>query len=379
MLVVMSVLERKVVPIRLSVLTGFPCPCLVRFGLFTIRLAISRSLYAGDPQKKSIASSFDGVRFVNQAPTEHVKFSEVLRWILSREGGSWRWIQSPPGPPPPERVTDGRMRVTFVNHATLLLQQDGINVLTDPIWSERASPLSWVGPRRFRPPGLRFEDLPPIDVVVISHSHYDHMDLATLQRLHAAHRPHFFVGRGNKALLESAGIDRVEEFDWWDEREVAPGVTVIGTPAQHFSGRSPFDRDKTLWMGWAIRGSSGVAYFAGDTGWGPHFLQVRERLGPPRLALLPIGAYLPQFFMSRIHISPEEAVYAHQALDAGVSVGMHFGTFDLADDGQFDPPTKLRAALERASVEKESFWILEFGEGRDVPPRQTALGEIPAP
>jgi L-ascorbate metabolism protein UlaG (beta-lactamase superfamily) len=257
--------------------------------------------------------------------------------------------------------------VTLVNHATLLVQQDGLNILTDPVWSDRVSPVGWAGPRRYRSAGLRFEDLPPIDAVVVSHNHYDHLDLPTLKRLHAEHRPRFFVGLGNKALLEGEGIDRVEELDWWGDRELAPGVAVTSAPAQHFSARGLCDRDATLWTSWLVRGPSGMTYFAGDTGFGPHFQQVRERYGSPRAALLPIGAYLPRWFMRFVHISPDEAVEAHRVLGAGTSIAMHYGTFALADDGQFEAPRALRAALENSNVQEDRFWLLEFGHGREVP------------
>ncbi len=257
------------------------------------------------------------------------------------------------------------MRVTFVNHATVLIQQDGVNVLTDPIWSERASPFPFAGPRRVRPPGIRLEDLPPIDAVVISHNHYDHMDVATLKRLRERFtRMRIFAGLGNRAFLESKGLDRVEELDWWQSATVG-GVEIIGVPTRHFSNRGLCDRNTTLWLGYVVRGPAGMAYFAGDTGFGGHFAAVRERLGPVRLALLPIGAYKPEWFMAPVHVSPAEAVEAHLALGAKTSVGMHFGTFILADDGETEPVE----ALERAKKERgvDAFWVLGFGEGRNVP------------
>jgi L-ascorbate metabolism protein UlaG (beta-lactamase superfamily) len=224
--------------------------------------------------------------------------------------------------------------------------------------------VEFAGPQRVRPAGIRFEDLPPIHAVVVSHNHYDHLDMPTLSRLHAAHHPRFFVGLGNQALLEAAGIDRVTELDWWEQAALDGELAVHSVPAQHFSQRGLCDRNATLWMGYVLRGPAGVVYFAGDTGMGPHFAQIRQRFGEPRLALLPIGAYLPRWFMHPIHLSPADAVEAHHLLGAKRSVAIHFGTFALADDAQTQPVDELRLALERAPFDPEDFWVLGFGEGR---------------
>jgi L-ascorbate metabolism protein UlaG (beta-lactamase superfamily) len=314
--------------------------------------------------------SFDGARFHNPMCVKPASFTDLVRWQLRREPGPWRaWIDAPPGPPPPRRVARGGLRVTFVNHATVLVQIDGLNLLTDPIWSERASPVSWIGPRRARPPGLRFEDLPPIDVVLVSHNHYDHLDLPTLLRLARRHRPHVIVGLGNAALLEQKGIRFVTELDWWQSVSVDRETRVHFVPAQHFSARGLCDRDAALWGGFVIQGASGRVYVAGDTGFGPHFAQIGERLGPMRLALLPIGASRPRWFMASMHISPAEAVRAHQLLRAATSVATHFGTFRLGDDGQDEPAVELVKARRAAGVSADRFWVLGFGEGRDVPPQ----------
>jgi L-ascorbate metabolism protein UlaG (beta-lactamase superfamily) len=261
----------------------------------------------------------------------------------------------------------GQMRVTFVNHSTVLVQMDGINVLTDPIWSERCSPVSFAGPRRVVAPGLCFEQLPPIDVVLVSHNHYDHLDLPTLRRLADERRPRIFVPLGNRGTLDRAGVDGSEELGWWRSANVRDGVEVYAVPAQHFSGRGLFDRDRGLWAGFVVTGPAGAMYFAGDTGFGPQFGQIRERFGPPRLALLPIGAYRPEWFMSRVHMSPDEALRAHEILDAGTSVGIHFGTFRLADDGQDEPAERIEELLRKGEQPPPLFWVLGFGESRDVP------------
>jgi L-ascorbate metabolism protein UlaG (beta-lactamase superfamily) len=303
-----------------------------------------------------------GRRFRNLVPTEHGSF---WKWQLTRERGFWReWVDDVPGEAPPARVGGGRVRVTFVNHATMLVQFDGINILTDPIWSMRCSPFAGLGPKRHRPPGIRFRDLPPIDVVLVSHNHYDHLDLPTLHALRKRHRPRFVLPLGNDLLLRRHGIRNVTALSWWQSTALANGIDVTLVPAQHFCARGLSDRDASLWGGFVIRAPSGNVYFAGDTGWGPHFAMIAERFAPLRLAMLPIGAYLPRWFMQPVHVSPEEAVEAHKILGAQTSVAMHYGTFNLGDDGELQPLDDLRAALEANSV--TNFLTLAHGEGRDV-------------
>jgi L-ascorbate metabolism protein UlaG (beta-lactamase superfamily) len=314
---------------------------------------------------------FDGERFVTpKAPSRPGRFGELgglsdfLSWQRTRQPGPWRaYRDEPPGPRPPAAVARGALRVTFINHATTLLQLDGVNVLTDPIYSARASPVSFAGPHRVRPPGVRFEDLPRIDAVVLSHNHYDHLDVATLKRIAATWpKVRFFAGLGNRAFLEAQGLADVVELDWWDARELG-GVTVRSVPNQHFSNRGLFDGDGTLWTAWVLEGAGGRAYFGGDTGYGPHFAEVSQRLGPMRLAVLPIGAYRPEWFMGVIHMSPAEAVQAARDLRASLAVPMHYGTFPLADDGEDEPLEALRAALAETPA---PFAVLDFGQGRDV-------------
>jgi L-ascorbate metabolism protein UlaG (beta-lactamase superfamily) len=314
-----------------------------------------------------VTDHFDGTTFENQVPFEHGTIGNVLEFLTTREPGPWpEWVSAPPGKAPPERVLFGEVRVTFVGHATMLLQVDGVNVLTDPIWSSRSSPVGFAGSHRVRAPGLRFADLPPIDAVIISHNHYDHLDLPTLRRLRDAHAPAFVVPLGNKKLLAANGIHRTVELDWWEMTQVGR-LRVHAVPAQHFSARGICDRNKVLWAGYVLDGSGGPVYFAGDTGWGPHFAQVRKKFGRPRLAVLPIGAYLPRWFMKPIHIDPAEAAKAHQVLGAHTSVGMHFDTFALADEAAGQAPKDLRKAAATLGISKDRFWVLGFGEGRVVP------------
>jgi len=306
--------------------------------------------------------------FRNQTPTGSGRFRDFVKWMRTREPGPWRkWTEIPPSADPPHRVGSGAMRVTFVNHSTVLVQMDGLNVLTDPIWSKRASPVSFAGPKRVHSPGLTWEQLPPIDVALVSHNHYDHLDVATLDRLASEHRPRIFVPLANRAMLVRRGARNVHELDWWESAGVREGIRVTAVPAQHFSGRGFFDRNRALWSGFVVSGPAGAMYFAGDTGFGPHFREIRERLGPPRLALLPIGAYRPEWFMSPVHMSPDEALDAHDVLGAEVSAGIHFGTFRLADDGEQEPSARIEALRQSRSASPPRFWVLGPGEGRDVP------------
>ena len=323
---------------------------------------------AGPHYEGPVTDHFDGERFHNLEAEESPGFVDFVRWRLTRELGPWRErYEAAPGAPPPERVDGGALRVTFVNHATTLVQMDGLNLLTDPIYAERASPFGWVGPERVRPPGIRFDDLPPIDVVVVSHNHYDHLDLETLRRLAARDAPTILVGLGVDRLLAEEGISGAVPLDWWQEQPIGEGTRVTCVPVHHFSARGLTDRNATLWSGWAWSGASGTVYFAGDTGWGPHFAQARERLGPIRLALLPVGAYRPRWFMRVMHISPREAIEAHLALEAGTSVPIHWGTFPLGDDGEREPVEVLTEALAEAGIDPARFPVLDLGEALDVP------------
>jgi L-ascorbate metabolism protein UlaG (beta-lactamase superfamily) len=304
-------------------------------------------------------------RFFNPGVVDH-NFRTALRWMTHRNIGPWRrWIESTPGPAPPALVDGGDLRATFVNHATVLLQVGGINILTDPVWSRRVSPVQFAGPARHRAPGIRFEDLPAIHVLLISHNHYDHFDVPTLKRIAVAHRPAVFCPLGLEAPLRRLGFRDVHELDWWESRPGA-GTHVHCVQAQHFSARTPFDRNRTLWCGWLLETDHGNIYFAGDTGFGGFFASIRDRFPSIRLALLPIGAFEPEWFMGPVHMSPEQAVEARGILGAATAIGIHFGTFSLADDGETAPTDRLHRALEQRE-DGDRFWTLREGEGRLVP------------
>ncbi len=326
-----------------------------------------------NPAKTS--DHFNGRKFHNLPPRSHGLLA-LLRWLFNRQRGSWKETrQFNYGPRPPARVpipgdAPDALRITFVNHSTFLIQCFGVNLLTDPIWSERASPVEFAGPRRMHPPGIRFQDLPKIDVVLLSHDHYDHFDVPTLRSLHKEHSPAFYTGLGNVRRLHHIGIHNAVELDWWDSAEIAGGLRLVCTPAQHFSGRTPFDRDTTLWCSFMIEppdgySDSGAIYFAADTGFGPHFKQIAERFPDIRASIIPIGAYRPEWFMGEVHCSPSEALEAHRILHSPYSVGCHFGTFPLADDGEAEPREQIEAALKARPIEGE-FVIPRFGEGLEV-------------
>lgn len=292
----------------------------------------------------------------------------TLPFFLRRAAGT---LSNAPVPAPPVVANDGAFlrenalgsvpTVTWVGHSTLLVQMGHVTFLTDPTWSRTASPVP-IGPRRFVEPGLRMEDLPHVDFAVVSHNHYDHMDLATLERL-AERGTRIFVPLGNAKTLRSAGIRNVEELDWWDRRTVE-GVEVHCVPARHWSRRGLFDGDDALWSGWVVVAPDRRFYFAGDTGMFPGFAEIGERLGPFDLAAVPIGAYEPQAMMKPAHLNPEEAIEAALALRAQKSLAVHYGTFDLSDEPIDEPPRRYRAASDAAGRGEDADWLLAIGQTR---------------
>ena len=310
---------------------------------------------------RTFLKHFDGRRFYNPDAQQAPGLLKALQWKLtSRPEPSPSFIDDVHQSVPPRRVEGSALRATLVNHSSVLLQQRGYNILTDPIWSERASPVSWAGPRRRRKPGVRLEDLPPVDAVLISHNHYDHLDLPTLQRLAARGDSTFVVPARGAQLLHANKIGPVHELDWGQSLSI-PGFTVHCVPALHFSSRRIYDRNKTLWCGYVVEWQERIVYFAGDTAFGDHFAQIREEFGSPHLALLPIGAYEPRWFMEPLHMGPDEAVRAHEILGARTSIAIHHGTFQLADDGLDTPKTLI------ARAPRNSFLTLANGEFAELP------------
>ena len=297
-------------------------------------------------------------------------FGDVLRWMLVH-----RTTRPRPRDPDPTafirrvqptfhlaRAPAEVLTATWVGHSSVLLQLGGLNILTDPVWSTRASPVSFAGPRRWVPPAIDFAALPPIDIVLQSHNHYDHLDDRTVRRLALAQPDaEWLVPLGLAPFVEHRGVRRVTELDWWQEQQVG-AVNTACTPAQHFSGRGFGDRGATLWCGWALAAAQGQrVFFAGDTGFHPEFASIAERYGPFDLALLPIGAYEPRWFMRAIHMNPEEAVEACRALGARVMIPIHWGTFKLTDEAMDEPPLRARAAWHQAGLPADGYRQLAHG------------------
>lgn len=302
-------------------------------------------------------------------------FFDLLRWrwnrLFSNQEPKPDRYQLNVIPPefvnPPPRIYGGML--TWVGHATFLIQMENKNILTDPVWSDRIGPFgNRVGPNRYTPPGIPWEKLPPIDIVILSHNHYDHMDRETIERLDKDFKPVFFVPLENKKILDGWGIQRVVELDWWDEYEI-DGFRIVCTPAQHFSQRWLNDHNESLWASWIIEGEDHTIYFAGDTGYFPGFKKIGERNRQIDVALMPIGAYEPRWFMKHVHVNPAEALQAYLDLNARYFTAMHWGTFDQADELLDQPPKDLMAAVDSLRIDPDLIWVFAFGESRAIPPR----------
>lgn len=312
-----------------------------------------------------ISDHYDGSRFFNPwKPDMDKGFGTLLKWQFTAEKKSWPAHRPVIHKPQLKHPLDSQQwALSFVNHSTYLIQSQKHNILTDPVWSERASPVSFAGPKRIHEPGIDFETLPQIHVVLLSHNHYDHLDLRTLKKLYERFKPLILVPLGDKKLLESEGIRNVKEMDWWESTKI-DDLEIHFTPAQHWSSRGLFDRRKSLWGSYFLKDPQKTLYFGGDTGFGPHFLEIHKRFGAPKLALLPIGAYEPRWFMKEAHMNPNDAVNAHKVLCAEFSAALHFGTFQLTDEGIDDPKQDLEFALDSNSLPKSTFWVPEPGQTR---------------
>jgi L-ascorbate metabolism protein UlaG (beta-lactamase superfamily) len=317
-----------------------------------------------------VSDHFDGERFFDPRGVPPRSRSDLLRWfVASRWRGTrakWPdWAPSPFTDRPPQRVDGTAWRIGYVGHASWLIQAAGLNILLDPVWSQRASPLRFAGPKRVNDPGIAFADLPPIDAVLVSHGHYDHLDLATLSQLAAAHRARVITPLGNDVIMRNH--DRAiaaEGYDWGDRVGIGDGVAVTLVATKHWSARSLFDRNMSLWASFVIETPSGRIYFVADSGYGDgrHFRDVRERHGPIRLAILPIGAYEPRWFMREQHMNPAESVQAFIDCGAGLALGHHWGTFQLTDEAIDAPPAALTEALSAAGIPPKRFRTLRPGE-----------------
>lgn len=335
----------------------FMLALLISF-LVVIYFVFPKSAYKGP-----VSDHFDGSRFHNIPPDTRT-FLDFFRWMLNRKPIPWPKKREITPAYPSARIFN-ELKVTFVNHATVLIQWDGFNILTDPIWAERCSPLSWFGPKRVHRPGIEFDHLPPIDLILLTHNHYDHMDLPTLKKINARNNPTIVTGLGNVPLLKRNNMERVFELDWWQEYRHS-SLLITYVPAMHFAARGIFDRNKTLWGGFIVKNESGTIYFAGDTGYGEFFKEISKRFGPIDLSILPIGTYEPRWFMKPAHMSPKDAIKAHQELNSKKSLAIHFGTFHLSDEGIDEPANLLRKEMAKSDLFLDDFLVLNPGEARKI-------------
>jgi L-ascorbate metabolism protein UlaG (beta-lactamase superfamily) len=333
--------------------------------VFESRAAFAASVEDDEVYRSRYEDTIFGRRFYNVEFIKHHNAWDMVKWGLTGKREKWpEWVNIEPGETPPERVEKG-IRYTVVNHATVLIQVNGINILTDPIWSVRASMLSCIGPKRAVPPGITFDQLPPIDVVLISHNHYDHMDIPTLERLVKRDNPLVVTGLGNQQILQRYGIKNVQELDWW-KGFTRGGIEFCFTPARHFSRRGATDYNLSLWGSFIIRTPSGVICFIGDSGYGSFIKEIRRRFGPVDLAFIPIGAYEPAWMMETVHLTPEQAWQVHDELGSRLSVAIHFGTFQLTDEGINEPVERLGKVIMQNGKASGKFVVPTFGKSMDT-------------
>jgi L-ascorbate metabolism protein UlaG (beta-lactamase superfamily) len=315
-----------------------------------------------------VSDHFDGTRFFDPDGSPPKSLGEVLRWQFGpdRQRQPWpEWVPSPYADTPPPRITGDKVRLSFVGHASWLIQTSGLNILIDPVWSDRASPFTFAGPKRHNAPGIAFDSLPPVDIALVSHGHYDHLDVATLSKLAARFSPRVITPLGNDATMRSAdNAIRAEAFDWHYRIELGNGVAVTLVPTRHWSARGLFDRNKSLWASFVLETPAGKLYIVCDSGYGDgkHFRRVAEAHGPLRLAILPIGAYEPRWFMQDQHMNPADAVKALADCGAAQALAHHHGTFHLTDEAIDAPVTALGEALEAAKIPRQRFVALKPGQ-----------------
>jgi L-ascorbate metabolism protein UlaG (beta-lactamase superfamily) len=312
-----------------------------------------------------VSDHFNGERFFNPGGRSPKGLDQVLRLYALETWTKWPpTFPSPFKDKPPARVTGSAARLAFIGHASWLIQSGGLNILIDPHWSPRASPVSFAGPRRLNDPGIAFDDLPKIDIVLVTHNHYDHMDVPTIARLWSRDRPRVITPLGNDTILKRDIPDLdVTAVDWGDHVALSPDVAVTAEPTQHWSARGSRDRMHALWASFVVTTPAGKIYAVGDTGFddGSTFRHVAARHPGIRVALLPIGAYEPRWFMSSQHINPEESVAAFRLCGAQMALGHHWGTFQLTTEAHDAPPAALAAALQAQGIAPERFRAMQPG------------------
>lgn len=317
-----------------------------------------------------VSDHFDGRRFYDPISERKSGLFDFLKWQLNREKHYWPEKKLPDSYSiPPKRVFGNDLLITNVGHVTYLIQTEGLNILTDPVWSNRASPVSFAGPKRIISPGIKFEDLPPIDIVLVSHNHYDHLDLNTLHKLWLKHKPQIITPLGNDTIIKSIDPSIVAEaYDWGDEVKINDNIRINLDPMQHWSARGIFDRNKALWAAFTIQTPGGNIYFVGDSGYGngSHFKAAKAKYGSFRLALLPIGAYNPRWFMSYAHMDPKEAVLAYIDLGKPTFIPGHYDVFKLTDEPYGEALGLLKDAAKKHNAD-DNIKPLKVGEQYSVP------------
>ncbi|MFL5044530.1 MAG: MBL fold metallo-hydrolase [Xanthobacteraceae bacterium] len=345
---------------RRRLITGLSAMAAAAGGLASVRAAHAR-YYEG-----ALSDHFDGLRFVDPHGMAPKGIPDLLRWWTARGRITWSdWVPSPYADEPPARVDGRALRMSFIGHASLLVQTAGLNILIDPVWSDRVSPIDFVGPKRVNAPGIAFDALPKIDVVLISHNHYDHLDMATLSRLVATHRPRIITPLGNDTVMRAQDpAIAAEAYDWGDRVALGNGVEVTLAPMRHWSARGVLDRNKALWAAFIIATPAGRIYHVADSGYGDgfRFREASALYGPFRLAILPIGAYEPRWFMRDQHMNPEESVKAFADCGAELGLAHHHGTFQLTDEAIEAPIEALAATLAHSGIAAERFRTLKPGQ-----------------
>ncbi|PJZ25691.1 MBL fold metallo-hydrolase [Leptospira hartskeerlii] len=304
----------------------------------------------------------NGKRFYNPTQFEENGIWRTLKLLATIDFEEWpKKVQNEKANLIKNPLYKDQIGITFINHATVLIQSREINILTDPVWSERISPVSWVGTKRVREPGIQIEYLPPIDLVVISHNHYDHLDLETLKTINRKFSPKFLVPLGDKELLQSEGISDIYEMDWWQTIKIEKKAEVTFAPTQHLSARGIFDLNHSLWGSYMIRIGNRQVYFGGDAAYSSHYKEIKRRLGEPDISLLPIGAYEPRWFMRLVHMNPSDAIQAHMDLGSKLSIGIHFGTFQQTEEALNAPVEELKKELLKAGLNLSNFIVQKEG------------------
>ncbi len=362
-------------------------------GLFLLMILLggfwaSHRIYDNVYVENIAAENYNGITFMNaNGKRESPSYFQMARWILTRKVGPWPEKQIEEIPMiPAKKIGENHARVTWIGQGTFLIQLEGKNILTDPHWGEHASVMSWIGPKRMRAPGVDFSDLPKIDYILLSHNHYGHFDQKTLEKLIDAYDPQIVTFYGNDTLIKSFRPKaRLTAIGWWgkiDAMTEASQLKFIGCPARHWSGRGLLDHDKTLWGGFMIQSPQYRIFFAGNTGYnsGRHFRQVREKLGIPNIALLPIGGAEPRWLWRHVNMSPVEAVQAHQDLQADLSLATSYDTFsDLGDEAYGQAPADLSIAMAKENVPPHQFLALKPGDHVELPGHSAFTEDTPPP